>query len=80
MFLFQYGFFYVFLHRDINRTIMAKNVIIVMAIAAGAIALMMAALGLKMLLHKEKEFRRPCANADPKTGRCAHCTCGRDKH
>jgi hypothetical protein len=38
---------------------------------------MMAALGIKMLTHKEKEFKRPCANADPKTGRCAHCTCGK---
>ena len=40
---------------------------------------MMVGLGLKMLFHKEKEFKRPCANADPKTGRCAHCTCGKGK-
>lgn len=50
-----------------------------MAIAVGVFALMMAALGLKMLLKKEKEFKRPCANADPKTGRCANCTCGKVK-
>ena len=52
-----------------------KTILIVLAIAVGALALMMGGLGLKMLLHKEKEFKRPCANADPKTGRCAHCTC-----
>ena len=54
-----------------------KTILIVLAIAVGALALMMGGLGMKMLLHKEKEFKRPCANADPKTGRCAHCTCGR---
>ncbi len=58
-----------------------KTILIVLAIAVGILALMMAALGLKMLLHKEKEFKRPCTNADPKTGRCANCTCDmKDKH
>ena len=52
-----------------------KTILIVLAIAVGVFALMMAALGLKMLLHKENEFKRPCANRDPKTGRCANCTC-----
>ena len=52
-----------------------KTILIVLVIAVGIFALMMAALGLKMLLHKEKEFKRPFANADPKTGRCANCTC-----
>ena len=52
-----------------------KSIIIVLAIAIGALALMMAGLGIKMLTRKEKEFKRPCANADPKTGRCEHCTC-----
>ena len=52
-----------------------KTIIIVLVIAVSVLALMMVALGLKMLLHKEKEFKRPCANADPKTGRCANCTC-----
>jgi len=54
-----------------------KTILIVLCIAIGAFALLMAALGLKMLLHKEKEFKRPCANRDPKTGRCANCTCGK---
>ena len=52
-----------------------KTLLIVLAIAVGIFALMMAALGIKMLMHKEKEFKKPCANADPNTGRCAHCTC-----
>lgn len=56
-----------------------STIVIVLLIAIGAVALMMGGLGLKMVLHKEKEFKRPCANADPKTGRCAHCTCGRKK-
>ena len=56
---------------------MMKTILIVLAIAVGAVGLMMAGLGVKMLLRKEKEFKRPCANADPKTGRCANCTCGR---
>ena len=58
---------------------MIKTILIVLAIAIAVFALMMAGLGIKMLMHKQKEFRRPCANADPTTGRCAHCTCGREK-
>ena len=56
-----------------------KTLLIVLLITVGAFALMMAALGIKMLLKKEKEFKRPCANADPKTGRCANCTYGKLK-
>lgn len=58
---------------------MMKSILIVSAISIGVVALMMAGLGIKMLTHKEKEFKRPCANADPKTGRCEHCTC-KDRH
>ncbi len=54
---------------------MGKTLLIVLFIAIGAVALLMIALGLKMILRKEKEFKRPCANADPKTGRCANCKC-----
>lgn len=53
------------------------TILIVLAVTIGVLALMMGGLGLKMLLKKEKEFKRPCANADPKTGRCANCTCKR---
>lgn len=56
-----------------------KTILIVTIIAVAAVGLMMAGLGIKMLMHKEKEFKRPCANADPATGRCAHCTCGKNK-
>lgn len=52
-----------------------KTILIILAITVAVVGLMMAALGIKMLFHKEKEFKRPCANADPKTGRCANCTC-----
>jgi len=54
---------------------MTKTILIVVGVAIGAVALMMVGLGIKMLFHKEKEFKRSCANADPKTGKCAHCTC-----
>ena len=54
-----------------------STIIIVLVISVGVVALMVAGLGIKMLARKEKEFKRPCANADPKTGKCAHCTCGR---
>ena len=52
-----------------------KTVIIVFVVAAAVVALMMSGLGLKMLLQ---EFRRPCTNADPLTGKCQHCTCGKN--
>lgn len=55
-----------------------KTILIVTVIAVAAVGLMMAGLGIKLLMHKEKEFKRPCANADPTTGRCAHCTCGKN--
>ena len=42
-----------------------------------ALVLMAVGLGIKMLCGKEREFKRPCANADPLTGRCTHCTCGK---
>ena len=56
---------------------MTKTILIVLGVAIAVVALMMAGLGIKMLFKKEKEFKRPCANADPRTGRCANCTCGR---
>lgn len=58
---------------------MLKTILIALGVAVAAVALMMAGLGIKMLLHKEKEFKRPCANADPETGHCANCTCNLKK-
>lgn len=54
---------------------MTKTLLIALFVAIGAVALLMVVLGMKMLLGKEKEYKRPCTNADPTTGRCAHCTC-----
>lgn len=56
---------------------MTKTILIVLVVAIAVVALMMAGLGVKMLFRKEEEFKRPCANADPKTGRCANCTCSK---
>ncbi len=53
--------------------------VIVLIITGIVVALMFAGLGIKMLMRKEKEFKRPCTNADPKTGKCAHCTCEKSK-
>lgn len=52
---------------------------ITIIITAAVVALMMAGLGIKMLCHKSDEFKKPCPNADPKTGHCAHCTCDKGK-
>lgn len=56
-----------------------NTIFIVFIIAIGVLALLMLGMGLKLILHKEDEVKRHCANADPKTGRCAHCTCGKKK-
>lgn len=52
-----------------------KTFLILFGVALLCILLMMAGLGLKMLFRRSHTFHRPCANADPRTGRCAHCTC-----
>ncbi len=82
-----YRFFYVFLQPYMfpcnkgqpTDTKNMKTILTVLAVTMAALGLMMAGLGIKMLFHKEKEFKRSCANADPKTGRCQHCTCGKNK-
>ncbi|MBR1792140.1 MAG: hypothetical protein IJ764_00665 [Bacteroidales bacterium] len=56
------------------------NTLLVVIIAAIVVVLlMMAGLGIKMLLKKSDEFKRPCVNADPHTGRCTNCTCKKGK-
>ena len=56
------------------------NTLLFAVIAAVIVVmLMMAGLGIKMLMKKSHEFKRPCTNADPKTGRCANCTCKKKK-
>ncbi|MBQ0016722.1 MAG: hypothetical protein KBT04_07045 [Bacteroidales bacterium] len=56
-----------------------KTFIIILIIAIAVVALMMTGLGIKMLFHKSEEFKRPCTNADPHTGRCPNCTCKKSK-
>ncbi|MCR4658903.1 MAG: hypothetical protein K5650_01245 [Bacteroidales bacterium] len=57
-----------------------KTIIIVIIAAVLCVGAMMAGLGVKMLVRKSHEFRRPCANADPTTGRCANCKCHEINH
>ena len=59
----------------LHQFLFEMKTLLIVIIAVAAVGLMMAGLGIKLLFRKEKEFRRPCANADPKTGRCEHCTC-----
>lgn len=54
-----------------------RTILFILIITGICVALMMAGLGIKVLLRRNREFHRPCANADPKTGRCEHCTCGK---
>ena len=54
-----------------------KTLLFVLVATIACLALLMTGLGIKMLCHRSNSFRRPCANADTKTGRCAHCTCGK---
>ncbi len=52
-----------------------KVIFVVFGIAVVCIALAFAGIGIKMWLKKNGEFKRHCSSADPKTGKCAHCTC-----
>ena len=52
-----------------------KSIVVVLVVAVVVVALMMAGLGIKMLMRKSHEFKRPCTNADPHTGKCTNCTC-----
>ena len=54
-----------------------KTFILLLAVSVVCMSLMMAGLGVKMLCRRSRSFQRPCANADPTTGRCVHCTCGK---
>jgi len=41
------------------------------------VALMMAGLGIKLLVKKRGEFKRPCSSTDPYTGESTGCICGK---
>ncbi|MBR1516623.1 MAG: hypothetical protein IJ620_00560 [Bacteroidales bacterium] len=52
-----------------------STILFTLIAAVVVVLVMMAGLGIKMLMKKSHEFKRPCTNADPRTGRCANCTC-----
>lgn len=54
-----------------------KTFLLPLAVAVACMALMMAGLGVKILCRRSRSFQRPCANADPTSGHCTHCTCGK---
>lgn len=49
----------------------------ILVAAVAVVALMMAGLGIKMLVKKRGEFKRPCSNTDPYTGESNGCICGK---
>lgn len=48
----------------------------VLLITVGLLALAFAAIGIKMFLKKDGEFKKQCSTIDPKTGKPLGCTCG----
>lgn len=42
------------------------------------VALAIGAIGIKMLLMKNGEFKKSCSSVDPKTGKPFGCTCGKE--
>lgn len=54
-----------------------RIVLISILSAFAVVALMMAGLGIKMLVKKHGQFKRPCSGTDPYTGEQKGCVCGR---
>ena len=54
-----------------------RIVFISLLAALVVLALMMAGLGIKMLVKKHGQFKRPCSGTDPYTGEQKGCVCGR---
>ena len=54
-----------------------KTLIITLLFAFGAVALLMAGLGVKMIFKKNGEFKRHCSSMDPYTGQGAGCVCAK---
>lgn len=48
----------------------------VLLVTVGLLALAFAAIGIKMFLKKDGEFKKQCSTIDPKTGERMGCTCG----
>jgi hypothetical protein len=53
-----------------------KEILFVTGIAAIVVALAVVGLGIKVLLHRNGEFKRPCTSRDPYTGK-SNCQCGK---
>ncbi len=51
-----------------------QSLLIVLIITFVAVVLLLAGLGIKMLLRRHGEFKRPCSNIDPYTGK-GGCQC-----
>lgn len=54
-----------------------KTLIITLFFAFGAVALLMAGLGVKMIFKKNGEFKRHCSSMDPYTGKGGGCVCAK---
>lgn len=54
---------------------MKTTLIITLLATIGAVALMMAGLGIKILIKKHGEFKRHCSSMDPYTGERPGCVC-----
>ena len=50
------------------------NILIITLIALALVLLSLAGIGIKILVRKNGEFKRHCANVDPYTGK-GSCTC-----
>ena len=50
------------------------NILIITLIALVLVLLSLAGIGIKILVRKNGEFKRHCANVDPYTGK-GNCTC-----
>lgn len=54
-----------------------NTVVITLLFALGAVALLMAGLGVKMIFKKNGEFKRHCSSMDPYTGKGGGCICSK---
>ena len=54
---------------------MPNTFLITLLCALVIVALMMLGLGIKRVFRKQGEFKRPCSNTDPYTGKSEGCIC-----
>lgn len=53
-----------------------KEILLITGIAVIVVALAVVGLGIKVVLRRNGEFKRPCASHDPYTGK-SNCQCGK---